>query len=81
MEWTERASEIPNCQYWTNAHRAVALAYLGNREGAQKAVASLLRQKPGFSQAFARRKLFYLKDPGQLETYMEGLELAGVPKE
>ena len=28
---------------------------------------------------YARRKLFYLKRPEQLERYLTGLELAGVP--
>jgi TolB-like protein/Tfp pilus assembly protein PilF len=79
VEWADRACEIPNCQYWTTAHKAVALAHLGDREGARRAVERLLREKPGFTQEFARRKLFYLKDPAQLRLYMEGLALAGVP--
>lgn len=78
VRWADRACEIPNCQYWTLAHKAVALAYLGDREGARRAVERLLREKPGFTQEFARRKLFYLKDPGQLRLYIEGLALAGV---
>lgn len=79
VQWAERASEIPNCQYWTTAHKAVALAYLNDREGAGRAVELLLRQQPGFTIEFARRKLFYLKDPEQLRLYAEGLARAGVP--
>lgn len=79
VEWTERASVIPNCQYWTTAHRAVALAYLGESEEAARAVDSLLREKPDFSQAFAKRKLFYLKRDDQRQCYLKGLKLAGVP--
>jgi TolB-like protein/Flp pilus assembly protein TadD len=78
VKWTERASEIPNCQYWTIAHHAVALAHLGRIERAQLAVRELLREKPGFSVAFARSKLFYLKQPEQLNLYLDGLALAGV---
>jgi tetratricopeptide (TPR) repeat protein len=78
VKWTERASEIPNCQYWTIAHRAVALAHLGRIESAQLAVRELLREKPGFSVAFARSKLFYLKQAEQLNLYLDGLALAGV---
>jgi TolB-like protein/Tfp pilus assembly protein PilF len=79
IEWADRAREIPNCQYWTIAHKAVALGHLGETEKAHQVAAQLLREKPDFSQAFARRKLFYLKDPVQLNLYLEGLELAGVP--
>jgi TolB-like protein len=78
VKWAERASVIPNCQYWTTAHRAVALAHLGRVDEAQKAARKLLSEKPGFSTAFARRKLFYLKRPEQLQIYLDGLALAGV---
>lgn len=80
VEWTERASAIPNCQYWTVAHQAVAYAHLGRSDEAQASVVRLLEEKPGFSIAFARRKLFYLKRPEQLQLYLDGLKLAGVPE-
>ena len=80
IEWSTRASEIPNCQFWTTAHKAVALAYLGDEDRAKAQVAQLLREQPQFSCEFARRKLFYLKDKGQLNMYLEGLRLAGVPE-
>jgi hypothetical protein len=35
-------------------------------------------QKPGFTRAFARRNLFYLKRPEQLQVYLDGLKKAGV---
>jgi adenylate cyclase len=80
VEWADRAREIPNCQYWTMAHKAVALAHLGDQEGARHSVELLLEERPEFTVEFARRKLFYLKDPEQLRIYMEGLALAGVPE-
>lgn len=79
IEWADRAREIPNCQFWTTAHKAVALARLGRMDEAEAEVRRLLREQPLFSITFARKKLFYLKDPGQLEQYLGGLELAGVP--
>ena len=79
IEWSNRASEVPNCQFWTTAHKAVALGYLGEREMAQAQVRQLLREQPQFSRAFARKKLFYLKDERQLNMYLDGLKLAGVP--
>jgi tetratricopeptide (TPR) repeat protein len=79
VAWTDRASVIPNCQYWTTAHRAVALAHLGRRDEARESIQRLLAEKPGFSCAFARRKLFYLRRPEQLQLYLDGLRLAGLP--
>ena len=80
IEWADRACEIPNCQYWTIAHKAVALAYLGDREGAKHSVTRLLKENPDFTISFARQKMFYLKDAEQLKLYFRGLELAGVPE-
>ncbi|MCG7199950.1 winged helix-turn-helix domain-containing tetratricopeptide repeat protein [Marinobacter pelagius] len=80
LEWTERAATIPNCQYWTTAHRAVALAYLNRPTEAAAAVVRLRQELPGFSVSFAREKLFYLKEQTQIERYLEGLRLAGVPE-
>jgi adenylate cyclase len=80
LQYTERASAIPNCQYWTTAHMAVALAYLGREQEAKNAVKRLLQQNPEFSVDFAREKLFYLKMPEQIELYLTGLRLAGVPE-
>lgn len=79
IEWADQAIEIPNCQFWTTAHKAVALAYLGDKQGAQKQVQRLLAERPQFSREFARRKLFFLKDEGQLDNYLKGLEMAGIP--
>jgi len=81
IEWAERAAAIPNCQYWTTAHRVVALAHLGRTDEAQQAVAQLLHDCPHFSIGYARRKLFYLKRPEQLDLYLEGLRRAGVPED
>ena len=78
IEWADRASGIPNCQYWTAAHKAVALALLGRLAEAQVAAASLTTKMPEFCCAFVREKLFYLKDPQQIERYIDGLQTAGV---
>lgn len=79
LKWAERASRIPNCQYWTTAHRAVALALLDRQDKARKAVNQLREEKPEFSCMFARKKLFYLKRPEQISRYLDGLKRAGVP--
>jgi hypothetical protein len=79
MQWTDRASAIPNCQYWTTAHRAVAQGYLGRGADARRTSAKLLDEMPRFSCQFAREKLFYLKEATQIERYVDGLRMAGVP--
>ncbi len=81
LEWTERASIIPNRQYWTLAHMAVALAHLDRPEEASQTTARLIAENPDFSCAFAEKKLFYIKRPEQLALYMDGLRKAGVPEE
>lgn len=80
IDWANRAGEIPNCQFWAAAHKTVALAHLGELESAQEQVIRLLREQPRFSRTFARKKLFYIKDEGQLGIYLDGLKLAGVPE-
>ena len=81
VSWAERAEAIPNCQYWTTAHRVVALAHLGRHDEAERARDRLLAACPRFTIRYARAKLFYLKRPEQLDRYLGGLEIAGVPHE
>jgi adenylate cyclase len=81
LQWADRASGIPNCQYWAAAHRIVALAGLGRLPEARAAVGRLMAGMPGFSCAFVRNKLFYVKDAHQIERYVEGLLAAGVPRD
>mgnify|MGYP001812639153 FL=1 len=80
LQYAERASAIPNCQYWTTAHMAVALTYLNREQEAIRTVNTLLQQNPHFSITFAREKLFNLKMPEQIELYLNGLKMAGVPE-
>jgi TolB-like protein len=80
VEWTERAAVIPNCQYWTLAHRVVALAHLGRTAECAAAVEALLSDCPRFTVEYARDKLFYLKHPEQLSCYLDGLRAAGLPE-
>jgi TolB-like protein/Tfp pilus assembly protein PilF len=79
VQWTLQAQEIPNCQYWAQAHHAVALACMDRTEEARAAVARLLALQPDFSVAFANRKLFYVKSAAQRELYLDGLARAGLP--
>ena len=79
LEWAERAAAIPNHQYWTLVHKAVALAYLGRDDEARHALDAAIAKQPNLSVSFARRKMYFLKQPAQLEFYLEGLKCAGAP--
>jgi tetratricopeptide (TPR) repeat protein len=78
-EWAEKATRVPNAHYWAFAHRVSALGHLQRKE-VQAAAGELLQRKPDFSCEFARKRLFYIKDPDQLELYLEGLRRGGVPR-
>ena len=78
LAWCDQAYSIPNCQYWTLAHKVVALAYLGNLDAAARVTQELLDSMPEFSIAFAEQKLFYLKMPEQKAMYLQGLSMAGL---
>jgi len=78
VSWARKSVQIPNAQYWARAHLVSALGHLGDRERAKRAAKQLMETKPEFSLAFAKERLFYLKQPGQIETYIDGLKKAGV---
>lgn len=80
IEWADHAAAIPNRQFWTLAHKAVALALLGRGDEARQALAAARAEQPALSVSFARRKLYYLKRAEQLDRYLEGLALAGAPR-
>ncbi|MEM1436458.1 MAG: tetratricopeptide repeat protein [Pseudomonadota bacterium] len=75
--WTERALATPNCQFWARAHRAVALAYLNETAQARRCIAEIEQEVEGFTIAYARARMFYLKRQDQLDCYEEGLRRAG----
>jgi TolB-like protein len=79
-EWAQRATRVPNAHCWAFAHRVSALGQLERPDDLRVAVGELLQRKPDFSCGFARKRLFYVKDPGQLELYAEGLRKAGIPE-
>ncbi len=79
-DWAQKATRVPNAHYWAFAHRASALGHLQRLEELRVAVDELLQRKPDFSCSFARRRLFYVKNPDQLHLYIEGLRGAGIPE-
>ena len=77
-EWAYKATRVPNAHYWPFAHRVSALGHLQNQDDLPTAKADLLQRKPDFSCAFARRRLFYVRDSAQLDLYVQGLRQAGI---
>jgi hypothetical protein len=57
----------------------VALAYLGRADEAAAGLKAALAREPALSVSFVREKMYFLKRPGQLEFYLEGLRNAGAP--
>jgi TolB-like protein/class 3 adenylate cyclase/Tfp pilus assembly protein PilF len=76
--WARKSVQVPNSHYSARAHLVAALGQLGDQNQARSALDDLLRVKPEFTLAFARERLFYLKRPDQIETYIDGLKKAGV---
>jgi TolB-like protein/DNA-binding winged helix-turn-helix (wHTH) protein/Tfp pilus assembly protein PilF len=79
-EWAQRATRVPNAHYWAFANRVSALGHLGQAGELRMAVNELLQRNPSFTCSFARKRLFYVRDPEQLELYLEGLRRAGMPE-
>lgn len=77
-EWAYKATRVPNAHYWPFAHRVSALGHLQRQDDLQGAKDELLLRNPNFGCAFARRRLFYVKDSAQLDLYVQGLRQAGV---
>ena len=77
-DWAAQAEAVPNAHYWPLAIRASALGHSGRKQEAKQAVAELKRRRPGITRDFVRERLFYLRDEAQVDTYVDGLEKAGL---
>jgi len=80
IEWANKAIRIPHCHYWPLAHRVSAFGHLQTVGELAPALKELLQRRPEFSGSFARRRLFYIKNPAYLDIYVEGLRKAGLPE-
>ena len=78
VQWARKSLQVPNAQYWAQAHLVAALGHSGDKQQAEQALAQLKELKPEFSIEFALEHLFYLKSPDQISIYTEGLKLAGL---
>ena len=78
INWASEAETVPNAHYWPTAILVSALANKGDMARAKDALARLLKLRPGITRDFVRQRLFYLRDPNQIDLYLEGLEKAGL---
>lgn len=78
LEWSHRATRIPNAHFTAFAHQVSALGHLGRDGVLPTAIGELLRRRPDYTCNLARKGLFYVKQPQQIETYIEGLRKAGI---
>lgn len=78
LEWSQKATRVPFCHYWPFAHRVSALGHLGRVDQSRAAVGDLRQRVPQFTRGFARKRLFYVKDPVHVAVYLEGLRRAGI---
>ena len=76
--WAARAESVPNAHFWATAIKASALAHMGRNDEAARAVGELRQRHPGISCDYVRERLFYLRDPGQVDVYISGLAKAGL---
>lgn len=58
----------------------VAYTYMNKQQELEAAKEKLMQELPEFSLAFAREKLFYLKRQEQIDFYITGIEMAGIPE-
>jgi TolB-like protein/tetratricopeptide (TPR) repeat protein len=79
-DWAQKATHVPNCHYWPFSHRVSALGHLSATDELKAAVQELLDRRPDFCCEVARQRLFYIKNPEQIEIYIEGLAKAGIPE-
>jgi tetratricopeptide (TPR) repeat protein len=77
-DWAGRAAQVPNSHFWASAVQASALGHMGRLVEAREAIGELVRARPEISCEFVRERLFYLREPSQIETYIEGLRKAGL---
>jgi tetratricopeptide (TPR) repeat protein len=77
LEFAEKASRRPTVVgFWPYALLASALAHLGRREEAKRALEEARRHEPNFSLEFMKRAVWWHHD--HLENLFEGLRKAGM---
>ena len=77
-DWAQRATQVPGAHYGPYVHRVSAVGHLDQSRDAAAALTELQQLKPNFSCRLARQRLFFVKDPAHLDTYVEGLRRAGL---
>ena len=76
-EWARRSVRSATAGVWAYGIEAAALGHLGRKREASAALAETYRLKPDFSTGFVR-EVFPFRNPGHLETALDGLRKAGL---
>jgi cytochrome c-type biogenesis protein CcmH/NrfG len=76
--WASEAVQVPNSHALARAVLASALGHAGRLDEAARALAELRKDWQEVDLDAIRRRLFYLRDEGQIRTYLEGLRKAGL---
>lgn len=79
VTWARQAAQVPNAHYWSRANLISALGHLGKSRESRDNAAQLFAERPGFSRSFARKRLFYLRKAEQMNVFLDGLRMAGIP--
>jgi TolB-like protein len=77
-EFARQATRQPNVTYRAFATLAASLGKLDRATEAKAAITDLLERKPEYSQAFARQEFFFCSDPSFVDTFTDGLKVAGI---
>lgn len=80
-EWSHRATRMPNAHFMAFAHQVSALGHLGRCRDLPIAIDELLRRRPDYTCSLARRRLFYIRQVRQVDSYVEGLRKAGIAEQ
>ena len=77
-EFARRATRQPNVTYRAFATLAASLGNGGNTAEGETVAEELIRRKSGYTGETARQELFFCKDAGFMDRYVDGLKAAGI---
>ncbi len=78
VQWANESVQVPNAHFLARAVHVSALSHLGETETAAGSLEELKRDHPEISLELIRKRMFYLRDEGQISLYLDGLRKAGL---
>lgn len=77
-QWASESVQVPNAHFLARAVLVSALGHLGRIDTAALLLAELKRDHSEVSLDLIRKRMFYLRDEGQISVYLDGLRKAGL---